>query len=352
MPEEDKLKYQFLKAEDILEDRTSEIKEEISSVEEKPKEIPIFEYKEKIELEEKPPKFNFSKIIPIFGILFILITLGGLGYLLYPKITSIIKEKQKSPVEEKIVEETQKTQENQVTLNIPTTTQQTTITLPTISETSTSQLEIPQITTSIETKTVEELKTSTSQFTFITTTQTYTPSSFISVPSKSINIVLDDLSNFENKLKEFLSKQEQEGTLIRANFIYLNQKMPVDTIYSYFIKNKDIKSFIDNYEFFIYYGYTRKYPIIVFKINDSEKVKNINLSWEKKGMANDLKTLFLGVNPGNPLSKTFSSKNYQNYEYRIINFPNNYVIIWSLPKDYLIYTSNEKGIKIILSNIK
>ncbi|MFN3910238.1 MAG: hypothetical protein ACK4J0_03345, partial [Candidatus Anstonellaceae archaeon] len=78
----------------------------------------------------------------------------------------------------------------------------------------------------------------------------------------------------------------------------------------------------------LYYTYTRKYPLLIFEIKNPSAVKTFNQKWEKLGMSNDLKTLFLGFKPGNPLRNYFVTKEIKGIAYRVLYFDNNYKLIW------------------------
>jgi hypothetical protein len=65
-------------------------------------------------------------------------------------------------------------------------------------------------------------------------------------------------------------------------------------------------------------------------------------------MKEDLKTLFLGLEP--PKTKNnFFTKKYKKYSYRILDFGDNFKIIWTLADNYLIYSTTETGLKNILN---
>jgi hypothetical protein len=68
-------------------------------------------------------------------------------------------------------------------------------------------------------------------------------------------------------------------------------------------------------------------------------------------MKEDLKTLFLGFQP--PKTKNnFVTKKQGDYSYRILDFGDNFKIIWALADNYLIYSTTETGIKDIFDLLK
>lgn len=176
------------------------------------------------------------------------------------------------------------------------------------------------------------------------------------IETKIIQVKELSVSEFEKALKQLLVKQEYPASIFSFNFVFQEKPLVVDYFYDYFIKPKNLSSeeLKDNlsgqYTFILYYSYTRKDPIIIFKVENPDKVKSFNQDWEKKGMANDLKTLFFDTDPGKPLSG-FTSKKLNNISYRIVNFKNNYQLIWLIDKDYLIYTTSENGLKKVISDL-
>jgi hypothetical protein len=174
-------------------------------------------------------------------------------------------------------------------------------------------------------------------------------------PSRNIILENSDFSTWQEKFKKFLSLQEFSGTKINVNFLYNNNKIPFDFLLDYFIKPTsstnlvlDKNNFTGNYSLLIYYGYSRKYPILIFEVKDKKKAIKFNQEWEKLTMKEDLKTLFLGLEP--PKTKNnFVTKKQGNYSYRILDFGDNFEIIWALADNYLIYSTTEMGLKDIFS---
>jgi hypothetical protein len=175
--------------------------------------------------------------------------------------------------------------------------------------------------------------------------------------SKEINLKNLDFSTWQEEFKKFLSLQEFSGTKININFFYNKNKISFDFLFDYFIKPTKISSekieefknnFTGSYGLLIYYSYTRKYPILIFEVKDKDKVLKFNQEWEKLTMKEDLKTLFLGLEP--PKTKNnFVPKKQGDYSYRVLDFGDNFKIIWALADNYLIYSSTETGTKDILS---
>jgi hypothetical protein len=185
--------------------------------------------------------------------------------------------------------------------------------------------------------------------------------SFLSnFPSKEIILENLDFSTWQEEFEDFLSFQEFSGTMININFLYNKNKVLFDFLFDYFIKptkisSEKIEEFKNNltgsYGLLIYYGPTRKYPILIFEAKDKEKALKFNQEWEKLTMKEDLKTLFLGLKP--PRTKNnFFTKKYKKYSYRILDFGDNFKIIWSVADNHIIYSSTETGIKKIFDSIE
>ena len=173
---------------------------------------------------------------------------------------------------------------------------------------------------------------------------------------KKINLNNLDFESWEKEFKKFLNYQEFAGTKLNLNFLYNNNRISNKAILDYFIKPTKINSKTkekffqnlgDNYAFLVYYGYTRKYLILIFEIKNKENILAFNKEWENKNMSEDLQTLFLDFKPLIS-KKTFITKTYKNYSYRILDFGDNFKIIWSLIDNYLIYSTTERGLKEII----
>jgi hypothetical protein len=177
---------------------------------------------------------------------------------------------------------------------------------------------------------------------------------------KEINLKNLDFITWQEEFKKFLSLQEFSGTQIHVNFLYNKNKIPFNFLFDYFIKPTKISSekieefknnFTGSYGLLIYYGYIRKYPILIFEIKDRDKALKFNQEWEKLTMKEDLKTLFLGLEP--PKTKNnFVTKKQGDYYYRILDFGDNFKIIWALADNYLIYSTTEMGVSDIFSLIQ
>jgi len=253
------------------------------------------------------------------------------------------------------------------TVSMATKTMPIVVTTSTIKETTSTS--ILGIKISTETKPISKttITTPTAKISITTPTESTFPKikvqtsqgiSFLTdFSSEEVNLEKLDFSSWQKKIEDFLSLQEYAGTKINVNFLYQGNNVPYDFFFDYFIKptkisQSKISDFKNNltgdYGFIIYYGYTRKYPILIFGVKDKDKVEKFNQNWEKLNMKEDLKTLFLGLEA--PKTKNnFVTKKQEGYSYRILNFGDNFKIIWTIVDNYLIYSTTEMGIKEIFS---
>lgn len=405
--QESKLNYKILTSDEILEGRGSEINEIINSTEE---EIESKVVKNKISQRLKFQTLSsnnqslkqFFEIRSYFLIIVSIIILVSLTILFKPhrKILSLLvsnelqKEKKTSETAPAIIFPS--TTENDQLLIVPTTSQIVSSIVSTSSETTTTNISTttnvsttPNVSTTINilttTNALATTNTSTTEKTIVlTSTEMNTTTAFQSsdvtnkslqnsnlnypLPQKELSfidnlfllretIAIDDLNQnvFNSYLNSFLRKQEQFGTKVYVDFTYNGKKIPYNFIFNYFFESSKVNfqelkdNFTGNYAFLLLYGYTRKYPMLIFEVNKPQDVENFNAKWEKTSMANDLKTLFLDSAPSK-INGKFISKIYKNYSYRILDLSNNYKIIWTVIDKYLIYSTTETGLKEIIDN--
>lgn len=393
-----KISYKILTPEDILEKKDSEIKEEVKDAEEiKPRavESQIFQQLSVSDLStENQPSKQTSQIKKYILIIIPIITLVSLAILFKPhkKILSLLisKETQKEktttettspitfpsqekpdqilifPTTSQIISLPISTSSNIATTNVSTITDlsktpdfSTTTNVSTTTETTTKI--IAETSTEINSATTSQSPISTDKSSKETNLNYPLPQKefdFINLFSSREVVTLNNLNQnvFDSSLNSFLRKQEEFGTKVYVDFVHNGQKIPYNFIFDYFFKSSKVNlqelkdNFTGNYAFLVFYGYARKYPILIFEVNNHQEVKKFNQNWEKISMANDLKTLFLGLDPGK-ISNKFISRSYKNYSYRILDLGDNYKIIWSIVNQYLIYSTTEAGLKTIIDNL-
>lgn len=177
---------------------------------------------------------------------------------------------------------------------------------------------------------------------------------------KSLPIDLDNNSTeaLAKALKTESLKLKPLNSIYYLDFSVNNDEISITPVVDYFIKpNKTISSLVEkfknnltgNFALLFYYGYTRVYPILVLEIKDRAIAKSFMELWEKKGMSNDLQTIFLVNAKLSPLTKDFAKNFYQNIEYKTQNFEKNFVLLWSVVNQYLVIASTDKRIDYLLS---
>jgi hypothetical protein len=386
MPEnqDKKISYKILTAEELLKEEAPPAKEieipkpteiippETKPIKEEPSKEEIFyapqkevPFRPKPELLQKEaerkeiPKVPKRELkLPAYLLRFVFF--GG-GFILIFLLILFLKPQEKFKA---IFRTKEEKKEEEIKIATPT---ETVILFPTSAPTVIPPPLTPTPTLEITTPAHPEITTPT-----ITLTTTQMPSSQIETKSpeeisfltnyssKEINLKSLDFSTWQEEFKKFLSLQEFSGTKININFLYNKNKISFDFLFDYFIKPSKISSekieefknnFTGSYGLLIYYSYTRKYPILIFEVKDKEKALKFNQEWEKFTMKEDLKTLFLGFQP--PKTKNnFVTKKQGDYSYRILDFGDNFKIIWALADNYLIYSTTETGIKDIFDLLK
>ena len=310
----------------------------------KPK-LEILKEEPKEEAEIKKQAFKLPSNLLKYGLIGsgIILVIGLIIFFKpYEKLKTIFVAKEKPKPEEEI----------KITTPTPTT-----IIFPTTTATSISAAASP--TTETTTETITETKPTSTLPTSVISVSEEIP--FLkNFPSKEISVQELNFQSFQKEINNFFAKQELIGTKFNLNLIYNQKSIPFNFIFDYFLKptkvsTSTIESFKNeltgNYGFLLYYGYVRKYPILIFEIKDSKSVEKFNQQWEKLSMKDDLKTLFLGNEPP-PTKNNFVTKKIDNLSYRILDFGNNYKIIWTIINNYLIYSTTETGLKEIISYLK
>jgi len=176
-----------------------------------------------------------------------------------------------------------------------------------------------------------------------------------------IEIFIDELNDkhFKEKWIELLRFQKKAGELYEIKFFYKNQKINNAFIKKYFFKptfidERSVENFLnslEDYSVLFYYTYTRKYPLIIFKIKNEVNVLSFIKLWEKESLIKDLDILYLNLPKGKPVRNYFITESYDKIDYRIVYFDNDYKLIWTLYKNNLIISTTLNGFKILIKNL-
>lgn len=232
--------------------------------------------------------------------------------------------------------------------------------LPTPTLTPTPTPALTTTTSLLATLTPFEIAKTKSTITVSTTLLSETIPFLKNFPLREIIVQELNFQSFQKEINSFFAKQELAGTKTNIKFLYNQKFVPFDFVFDYFIKptkisTSAINSFknalSENYGFLLYYGYTRKYPILIFEIEDKKRVEKFNQQWERLFMRDDLRILFLDKK-SIKTKNNFVTKKINNFSYRILDFGDNYKIIWAIINKYLVYSTTEDGIKEIINHFR
>jgi hypothetical protein len=182
---------------------------------------------------------------------------------------------------------------------------------------------------------------------------------YFNFPKIDVNIKELDYETFKKEWLNLLRFQKAAGELYEINFIYENQKLSNNFIKKYFLKptfieEKFTEKFFNSlgeYSILFYYSYTRKYPLIVFKIKNDLDILSFMKLWEKESLIKDLDILYINLPKGKPIRKYFITESYEKIDYRIVYFENDYKLIWTIYKDNLIISTSINGFKTLVKNL-
>lgn len=263
--------------------------------------------------------------------------------------------------------------QNLTTSPITTETSTMPLTTPTTPNTSSEQLPVTTTTTIVATtnnnqptssapKEVTEIKNETKPADKVTDIDSLPAAQKLDFTDnfKALPVNLDNnsLDAFAKALKVESAKLKTVGSIYYLDFSINDGQISIKPVLDYFFQpNKAIISLFGkfknnlsgNFALLFYYSYTRVYPILVLEVKDSAMAKSFMELWEKKGMSNDLQTIFLVNAKLTPLTKDFTKKFYQNIEYKTQNFEKNFVLSWSVVKQYLVIAATDKKIDYLLS---
>ncbi|MCS7183756.1 MAG: hypothetical protein NZ866_00175 [Patescibacteria group bacterium] len=186
---------------------------------------------------------------------------------------------------------------------------------------------------------------------------------YFSFPILEIEVKSLNNEGFKNSWLSLMKIQKKAGKIYQIKFIFQNQTIRGDFIKNYFlnpsffieekIKNNFIQSLSDDYQILFYYTHTRKFPILIFKINNDIQTITFMRLWDKETLIKDLLlTLFSGLPKGNPIRNFTLTENYEGIDYKIAYFDNDYKLIWTIYKDYLIISTTLSGFRYIIKDMK
>lgn len=178
----------------------------------------------------------------------------------------------------------------------------------------------------------------------------------------SIEISLKELNTDGLKIAwlNAIKIQKEAGNIYEIKFKYNDERIPLNIISNYFIKpsfieSRHIQEFIKtfrDYKILFYYTYTRKYPVLVFKIeNDSFVITFLRL-WDKETLTRDMYNLYLGLPKGKLIRNFTITEKFEDIKYNIAYYDNDYKLIWTVYNNYLVFSTSLSAFKYIIKKLK
>ncbi|MCL5257745.1 MAG: hypothetical protein M1505_00730 [Patescibacteria group bacterium] len=189
-------------------------------------------------------------------------------------------------------------------------------------------------------------------------TNAYVP---LSLPSIQIPVNALDQNSFAAAWQQALAFQKKEGSLDEINFTYQGEKLPANIVIDYFIQPSFIESkyvqyfktyFSSNYDIIFYYTYTRKYPILIFDLNNDLGAVPFMRLWDQSTILQDFSNLYLGLPQGSFTRNYLVTQTFTGVNYRIAYQDNDYKFIWTIDNGKLIISSVLIGFEDIIKKLK
>ncbi|GIW65739.1 MAG: hypothetical protein KatS3mg094_258 [Candidatus Parcubacteria bacterium] len=187
---------------------------------------------------------------------------------------------------------------------------------------------------------------------------------FIYLNFLELEVNLKELNDesLTQSFKQLFNYQKRAGEIYKINFLFNNEPLSCFFIKNYFLKPSFIEEkFIDSFKsslsdndcyILIYYTHTRKFPLLLFKITNDFQIVTFMRLWDKETLAKDLiKTIFSFLPQGNLIRNFSLTEKIENVDYKIFYFDNDYKIIWTIYKNYLIISTSLSAFKYLLKNI-
>jgi hypothetical protein len=184
---------------------------------------------------------------------------------------------------------------------------------------------------------------------------------YLTFPTLKIDITNLNDESFEQALISLMKIQKKAGDIYSVVFNFNNEKLNDYFIKKFFlrpsfIEEKFKENFFDNldkdYYFLVYYTHTRKFPLLIFKIKNDLQIVPFMRLWDKESLIADLsKTMFIGLPKGQPIRNFTLAESYQNIDYKIAYFNNDYKLIWTIYKNHLIISTSLSAFKYLIENL-
>lgn len=169
------------------------------------------------------------------------------------------------------------------------------------------------------------------------------------------------LASLEEAVKKSILHQGMRGKLEWIRFIYQNRDLTGNLIQEYFLqpsfadqaqKSKFFQNLSLEYAILFYYTYTKKYPILVFRIKDPVFIKTFLSLWSKESLIEDSKPFYFTLNRGRQIS-SFQEFVYRDVPYSMVKFSQNqFKFIWSIYQDFLIFSTAQAGFEELIDYLQ
>lgn len=177
-----------------------------------------------------------------------------------------------------------------------------------------------------------------------------------------INIELEELNEngFKKAWLNALKIQKEAGSIYEINFLYNNSKILSELVRNYFIKpsfieekhSDEFKKLLVDYKIVFYYTHTRKYPLLIFKVNNDSFAITFMRLWDKESLLKDMYNIYLGLPKGRLIRNFTITEEYSKVKYKIAYYDNDYKLIWTIYNNYLIISTSLNAFKYIINLLK
>ncbi|GIW66118.1 MAG: hypothetical protein KatS3mg095_0016 [Candidatus Parcubacteria bacterium] len=189
-------------------------------------------------------------------------------------------------------------------------------------------------------------------------------SDFVYLDFPILELKLNEINDesFKKSWLELLKIQKKASEIYRISFLFNNEPLSCNFLKNYFLKPSFIEEkFKNNFlqglsndecYFLFYYTHTRKFPVLLFKINNDIQIVPFMRLWDKETLIKDLiETIFVGLPKGNLVRNFSLTETFEGIDYKIFYFDNDYKLIWTFYKNYLIISTSLSAFKYLVKNM-
>lgn len=179
---------------------------------------------------------------------------------------------------------------------------------------------------------------------------------------KTINVNLKELNEdgFKKTWLNALTIQKDAGSIYEINFSYNDSRLITEMVRDYFIKpsfiekkhSDEFKKVIVDYKILFYYTHSRKYPLLIFKVNNDSFAITFMRLWDKESLLKDIYNLYVGLPKGSLLRNFTLTQEYSGIKYKIAYYNNDYKLIWTIYNNYLVISTSLNAFKYVINLLK